>query len=148
LRIYLEELASKVVADHIAGKSFKEISQKYLLRDADHAQLIYEWELSAEPTEWKQQLLDIEYLRLENLHEAYWKDAVAGEISASKIVLQTIALKMKFIEQCKYFSLEKSEAMTKLLIDRKKDYFQMRNELREDVKKINEILEMFDSADF
>ena len=148
MRIYLEELASKVVADHIAGTSFKEIAKKYFLQDADHAQLIYEWELSAEPTEWKQQLLDIEYLRLDNLHRTYWKDAVAGDIMAGKIVLQIIAQKMKFIEQRNYFPPERGEAARKLLLEDKNDYLQIRKQLQEDVKKINEFIEIFDWTGF
>jgi len=147
MKLYFDDLVRNVVRERLAGKSFDDIAQRYFLCDAEHAQLIYEWKTGVEPTEWKQQLLDIEYMRLERIHEAFWPDAMAGDSNAASIVLQTSNLKKSYIEKRPYLDTSRANEIEKLLIDQKAHMRELGNELRDQISKMNEVLKDFDSSD-
>jgi len=147
MKLYFDDLVRNVVRERVAGKSFDDIAQRYFLRDAEHAQLIYEWKTGVEPTEWKQQLLDIEYMRLERIHEAFWPDAMAGDPNAAKIVLQTSNLKKSYVEQRPYLDTSRAKEIEKLLIDQKNHMQELGKELKDQISKMNEVLKDFDFSD-
>jgi len=147
MKLYFDELVHNVLRERISGKSFGEIADRYFLRDAAHAQTIYEWKTSTEPIEWKQQLIDLEYLRLDDIQLAFWHAAKAGDVAAAKVVLQTSALKKSYIEQRKPFDPARASEIEKLLIEQRTDMDKLGQELREQVAAMNEVLKDFNFSD-
>jgi ATP-dependent Lon protease len=140
----LRDLSNFVLKEKMAGKSFVEISEICKILNPDFIELVYMWKKSHEPIFWKQQYFDLELLRNDALHAAYWADAIAGDSKAAQVILKVNNSRMKLVERLENFPVDKLEEALKLKIENQLDLLEVETILKDQLKEINKILEGFD----
>ena len=140
----LRDLSNFVLKERLAGKSFVEISEISKILNPDFIELVYTWKKSLEPIFWKQQHFDLELLRNDALHAAYWADAIAGDSKAAQVILKVNNSKMKLVEKLENFPVDKIEEILKIKIENQSDLLEIETMLKDQLKEINKILEGFD----
>ena len=140
----LRDLSNFVLKEKLAGKSFVEISEITKILNPDFIELVYTWKKSLEPIFWKQQHFDLELLRNDALHAAYWADAIAGDSKAAQVILKVNNSRMKLVERIENFPVDKLEEALKLKIENQSDLLEVETILKDQLKEINKILEGFD----
>lgn len=141
MRILFDQLVNSVVKGKLAGKSFLEISEECAIPDPDFIQLVYIWKIHQEPISWKRHHLDLELARIEKLHSTYWIDAISGDRRAASILLKVNKSKSALIEKMADFPEDKTDEISKILIENEEGLKQVEVLLKSQIVKYNELIE-------
>jgi hypothetical protein len=140
----LEAIATNIVSEHLAGKTFDELANKHLLASPRQANLIYIWKTGQNPSMIATQKISIEYERLEKLQSDYWTEARSGDEKALKAYLAISKSKGELMEKMAMVPNLDTNELAQIILDKEEDIeaigvdlkrqFDLMNTLAKDIK--------------
>jgi hypothetical protein len=140
----LEAIATNIVSEHLAGKTFDELAKKHFLASPRQASLIYMWKTGQNPSMIANQIISVEYDRLNKLQSAYWTEARSGDEKALKAYLAISKSKGELMEKMAMVPNLDTNELAQIILDQEEDIkamgidlkrqFDLMNTLAKDIK--------------